>query len=1849
MADSNCVFCPRLLAGEIAFSGRSLEGYRESWVSFDDRRFMQSAQSVLRPRRTSALHRATAWDSFANRCEPHHLGVPVDGGRKFFAVISIVTYEDCILLTLSLRLFAERVRYLKGHGALAWATRLKSPRAEYVGDHREPPRRARRSHLPRVVAGALLASIALTAHAVTCLNNLPASNPDSSYTVHGDGTATDTRTGLTWKVCSEGQVWNAGACSGTASMKPWATALSDAEAHVFAAHSDWRLPNVKELRSLIEECRASPSINDTVFPSTPASGFFWSSSPVVIISTDAWIVGTAGAYATGAYRGNPYNVRLVRGGQSFANPPNLPPTISQLSVAVDGAGVVSGGMVVNDPEGDLLTKLRLRIYKTVGGTECTIDVGAPYNSTQPSGTKNFSQSCRSYFDTQGSGTYYVMIDAFDVRGAQTPYQAQANQPTLVWNAIGLTGLGLTPYKILPGQTANLTPLPANAGLGACTSNNTGIATVSGSVVTGVSRGEAIITCGAFTIEIQVRRPWVQNINPSTAPPFVLTEFAITGEDLDFVAEVELDGCVGKMTERPRSFTPSDTFTPGAMLRYFSCLPVTGGNRQLRFKALNGTQNFADWRSAPAVAGPTPPGCAVAQPLGCAVAIAAPGSFIAIADRLNVFAELRDNPYYGRGGKMLWNEMPFSRLMELQDRLRQEGLDVSTPSSISTARENAQTQLRAITRDKLVEAIGTADGFTWKNWLRTPLRFAGGVLTQYGEYEPADWAQLTSAIAMNGALAVADATGIGNAVDAARYAGKSWPQLAKMSNYSSALLRSGDSKLVRVGEYLVADESLITILKVGSKAVDGWTTDEKERVATLVEGFSQVALSVALSHLPVTTTVTTTNMPYLTSWLRNGAPAAGLNDFVRDGIIEFSSATAVHSASVMTTSGFLSATQTEELLNGLEDAAIGAVPIVGAWVDTYNASKRIADRVLARSKMFATAEDINNWFGEQGEEINRQYVALKLALLFEEADKQLGREALRDPLPTTTFGLPASWTTQAASIQRVVVITHGWNSEANAWPDALVRRFCGRIGGTVQTEIAAADKTISGVSAWCMQGGWLVAGYNWHQDARITGNESSVARLPSEALVNAKRHGQDFAQLLKDVGITPIFVQAIGHSAGSGFVEEYLGVFKAMATPPTRHATFLDAYCPDILAGCNYGESATWAEQYVDRRTVGDGTLLFTNETLANAYNFDVTDLDPVSEYDGELDAVAFHAFPYRVYVQSASSLPLDPAWGGVRTNVIGAPLSALPRGLTSSAAITSYYNGVSLTYPRGFRCVVRGTNEAASATSCLIRNSAASTSGTTSPVAPTQTPSTTSYCGDSVNLGVTTSAGFAAILQTCGLSAPSAAPAKAIAAASVNAASVVAVASARSSVITSSASNQIDVSYTYVAGAGATTIRMYLDDGLVFARTLRVTDVGRSFSERIPLAVLSAGQHYFQSVVTTDSVTQARVDLTSVNFALREANTSGVCGRQNGITSAAKPTELCAAGQPSAVSSGTAWTWSCGGLGASASSANCSAPVASCSLDVDGDGLATPAIDGVILMRYLMGFKGAALTAGLTIPGPRSNHQRIEEYLASPAMFDVFGRISAGAVPGTVDGLILGRVMAQQPDAGLLQGVAVPAGAATTAAQVRARVLNRCFPVVPAVTLSKLTEYKYGDVWRDGNTTWAMAAKVVNLNDFYTRPDGAKAVRHQLFILSMTGNVLNETPLGEAYLQDNTFAQSAIWVQSANTNNVEFFWNEKRANGTYLMAGVRGIFSKATGTVITRADNFVDQNMGWYPWLAADGLHHFRFGSSEMLDNSAVATTTPSAFATRWNTERSAHSGAVAPAPTDADVAGRLCALHCAQ
>jgi hypothetical protein len=67
----------------------------------------------------------------------------------------------------------------------------------------------------------------------------------------------------------------------------WCSAIAYCENLDFARHDDWRLPNLRELQSLVDYGTFSPSI-DPVFGAFSAS--YWSSTSDAEIPTNAWFV-----------------------------------------------------------------------------------------------------------------------------------------------------------------------------------------------------------------------------------------------------------------------------------------------------------------------------------------------------------------------------------------------------------------------------------------------------------------------------------------------------------------------------------------------------------------------------------------------------------------------------------------------------------------------------------------------------------------------------------------------------------------------------------------------------------------------------------------------------------------------------------------------------------------------------------------------------------------------------------------------------------------------------------------------------------------------------------------------------------------------------------------------------------------------------------------------------------------------------------------------------------------------------------------------------------------------------------------------------------------------------------------------------------------------------------------------------------------------------------------------------------------------------------------------------------------------------------------------------------------------
>ena len=93
-----------------------------------------------------------------------------------------------------------------------------------------------------------------------------APNP-MSYVYNGDGTVTDTVTGLMWQQ-NIGLPLN------------FSDSVNSCATLPLGGHSDWRVPSLIELASIVDFGEQEPSINSTFFPGTPGSAF-WSTAPVI--------------------------------------------------------------------------------------------------------------------------------------------------------------------------------------------------------------------------------------------------------------------------------------------------------------------------------------------------------------------------------------------------------------------------------------------------------------------------------------------------------------------------------------------------------------------------------------------------------------------------------------------------------------------------------------------------------------------------------------------------------------------------------------------------------------------------------------------------------------------------------------------------------------------------------------------------------------------------------------------------------------------------------------------------------------------------------------------------------------------------------------------------------------------------------------------------------------------------------------------------------------------------------------------------------------------------------------------------------------------------------------------------------------------------------------------------------------------------------------------------------------------------------------------------------------------------------------------------------------------------------
>lgn len=233
-------------------------------------------------------------------------------------------------------------------------------------------------------------------------SGLEQSTPSDEFTLLGDGSVVrHEATGLAWQRCSVGQTWNGSTCQGAPSMFDWGSALARAEGE----GDDWRLPNIKELGSIVERCRTSPAINRVVFPNTPPE-FFWTSTPsrfegsVWVFDFELGFTGIRSGIPEPA--GRHWPLRLVRGG------------VVPVSLGISPQQLDDGQ--VDTEYSFTFTARRLQLNESTVTFHYSFGVGAAGTGQRTATVTNGSATVSATHTYSAPGGYGLVVDVRDGSG-----------------------------------------------------------------------------------------------------------------------------------------------------------------------------------------------------------------------------------------------------------------------------------------------------------------------------------------------------------------------------------------------------------------------------------------------------------------------------------------------------------------------------------------------------------------------------------------------------------------------------------------------------------------------------------------------------------------------------------------------------------------------------------------------------------------------------------------------------------------------------------------------------------------------------------------------------------------------------------------------------------------------------------------------------------------------------------------------------------------------------------------------------------------------------------------------------------------------------------------------------------------------------------------------------------------------------------------------------------------------------------------------------------------------------------------------------------------------------------------
>jgi YVTN family beta-propeller protein len=216
----------------------------------------------------------------------------------------------------------------------------------------------------------------------------------------------------------------------------------------------------------------------------------------------------------------------------------------------------------------------------------------------------------------------------------------------------------------------------------------------------------------------------------------------------------------------------------------------------------------------------------------------------------------------------------------------------------------------------------------------------------------------------------------------------------------------------------------------------------------------------------------------------------------------------------------------------------------------------------------------------------------------------------------------------------------------------------------------------------------------------------------------------------------------------------------------------------------------------------------------------------------------------------------------------------------------------------------------------------------------------------------------------------------------------------------------------YVGNSGSASLSVINANTLTVAATIRVGGYPAGVAVSDNSSRILVANSFDNSISVVDAATQAVAVTTSTGAGSAPAGVAFLPGGSTAVFTSPRGSSASLVnatnGSVSALTaSGLGWPYSLGKF--------VSAPLP-CALDVSGDTLVTAASDGLLIVRYVLGFRGAALTQGVSGIASGETATTIEQSIASLSL-DADGD---GVVRATTDGLLLVRAMLGLSGTGLI-------------------------------------------------------------------------------------------------------------------------------------------------------------------------------------------------------------------------------------